>query len=48
MHLNLKKITASLTALLLTITSLWTFAGSAVKAEEFPDDPNDGIITANE
>ena len=46
--MNLKKITASLTALLLTITSLWTFAGSAVKAEEFPDDPNDGIITANE
>ena len=48
MHLNLKKITASLTALLLTLTAFWTFVGSAVSAEDFPDDPNDGIITANE
>ncbi|MBR4404323.1 MAG: D-alanyl-D-alanine carboxypeptidase [Clostridiales bacterium] len=48
MHLNLKKITASFTALLLTITSFWAFAGSVVSAEDFPDDPNDGIITANE
>ena len=48
MRLNLKKITASFTALLLTLTTFWAFAGSIVSAEDFPDDPNDGIITANE
>jgi D-alanyl-D-alanine carboxypeptidase len=43
-----KKITAGLTALLLAMSSLLGFSGAAVKADTFPDDPNDGIITANE
>ncbi|MBR3461351.1 MAG: D-alanyl-D-alanine carboxypeptidase [Saccharofermentans sp.] len=43
-----KKISASLTALLLTVTSIWTFAGAGVLADETPDDPNDGIVTATE
>jgi len=43
-----KKLFVSAAALLLTLTSVWTFAGTGLKADEFPDDPNDGIITSNE
>ena len=48
MKLFSKRITASLTAILLTLTSLWAFTGTYISAETIPDDPNDGIITANE
>ena len=48
MKLFSKRITACLTAILLTLTSLWAFAGTVISAETIPDDPNDGIITANE
>lgn len=43
-----KKISAGLTAFFLAITFIWTFAGTAVFAGDFGDDPNDGIVTAAE
>ena len=47
MRFNWKKISAFIAAMLLTATSLYTFANIAL-ADDIPDDPNDGIITANE
>ena len=41
MKLFSKRITASLTAILLTLTSLWAFTGTYISAETIPDDPND-------
>ena len=43
-----KKTAAGLTAFLLTFTSLLTYMGAVVFADDFGDDPNDGIVTAAE
>ena len=43
-----KKITVAFAALLITITSLYSFMGMGVFADSTPDDPNDGIVTASE
>lgn len=43
-----KKLSAAITALILAATSFWAFAGAGVSADEIPDDPNDGIVTASE
>lgn len=42
-----KKTATAIIALLLTLTTLYSFA-SVVLAEAVPDDPNDGIVTSNE
>ena len=43
-----KKILTGLAAFILTATSLWTYAGGMIFADNFGDDPNDGIVTAAE
>lgn len=48
MKLFSKRVTAFIAAFLLTFTSLWAFAGGNLSADTLQDDPNDGIITANE
>ena len=48
MKLFSKRVTAFIAALLLTFASLCAFAGGKLSADVIPDDPNDGIITANE
>ena len=42
------KISTFIFALLLTFTSLYAFAGTKVSADTYPDDPDDGIVTASE
>lgn len=42
-----KKTATAIIALMLTLTTLYSFA-SVVLAEAVPDDPNDGIVTSNE
>lgn len=44
----IKKITAALAAIVLSFSSLWAFQGTLNAAETVPDDPSDGIVTANE
>ena len=44
----LKKLSVTIAALLITLTSLYSFLGMGVFADDIPDDPNDGIVTASE
>ena len=49
MNFLIKKISVLIAAMLIAITTLYTFlGGSAVFADDTPEDPNDGIITAAE
>ncbi len=42
-----KRIAAALAAFMLTVTSVWTFTGVIVSADD-TDNPDDGIVTASE
>ena len=47
MTAKFKRVTVSILTLILTLTAMYSFIRT-VSADEIPDDPNDGIITATE
>ena len=47
MTAKLKRVTVSILTLILTLTAMYSFIRT-VSADEIPDDPNDGIVTASE